>query len=70
MTNIKKKCPFRKQYQAPSYHLAGNNNVVIEVWDEEFQNCIGQDCMSFYTQKHFISETQEYEDEPHCKLME
>lgn len=70
MSNIKKKCPFRKAHIRGDYNYYGNSSFPLCDYIEQFQYCIEHNCMAFYTQKHLIPETHEYEDEPHCKLME
>lgn len=54
-----KKCPFRKKYVRTDYNLYGNNGVPVFDYKENFQVCIGDECMAYYT----------YGDYDCCKLM-
>ena len=45
----KKKCPFRKQHQVTQTTMVGLTNIVPSCYEEEFLECIGEDCMAYYS---------------------
>ena len=64
-----KKCPFRKIITITEYRHIGNN-VLPEQSVEGFQECIGKECMAYYTYSATPYWDAQYEkDYDGCKLM-
>lgn len=65
-----KKCPFRKIYYRDNYNLYGSKGFPGFDYVEDFQECIGKECMSYYTYEAKpywdAQNTTTYEE---CKLM-
>ena len=59
------KCPFRKHYNCGDWNLAGNGFPMVREWIEDFDECLGKNCMA-----HYIVEKGEGVVEYRCKLMD
>lgn len=44
-----KKCPFRKKILRTDYNTYGTHGIPDFDYVEEFEECIGKECMSYYT---------------------
>ena len=65
-----KMCPFRKRYTALSWYYGADGSATPETTDEEFLECIGKECMSYYTyEAKPYWDAQFYNTYEECKLM-
>ena len=65
-----KKCPFRKKYARGDYKTYGSSGVPLCDYVENFQDCIGEECMAYYTYSAKPYWDAQYEkDYVGCKLM-
>lgn len=61
-----KKCPFKKIYHRENYNLYGSEGFPAFDYIEDFQECIGDKCMAYYSKDVGLT-TVRFEDK--CKLM-
>lgn len=52
-----KKCPFRKWHIVTNYHLHGHGAPMAERTREDFDECIGKECMAFRIKTEIIPAT-------------
>lgn len=66
-----KKCPFRKKILRTDYNTYGTHGIPGFDYVEEFEECIGKECMSYYTYEAKpywdAQNTTTYEE---CKLID
>ena len=61
-----KRCPFRKMYHRADYNYYGSGVPAFD-YKEVFQECIGKECMAYYSEDVGITKV---EREDKCRLME
>lgn len=65
-----KKCPFRKEYKRTDYNTYGMRGFPGFDYKENFQDCIGEECMAYYTYSAKAYWDAQYEKNyVGCKLM-
>jgi hypothetical protein len=65
-----KKCPFRKKILRTDYNTYGTHGIPGFDYVEEFEECIGEECMAHYTYSAKPYWDAQYEkDYDGCELM-